>query len=147
MLIATINPSYQNIHYNPEITYIISDQAPKAIGPYSHATCAGPYMFVSGQIALDPSTGKINGTTIEEQTRQVLRNIQAILAEKGLTLENVVETKVFLKDLQDFPIMNRIYAEEFMYGKPARATVQISKLPFDALIEISCTAYLPNHAE
>ncbi len=145
MLVASID---QNISYCEEITPIKTDQAPQAIGPYSQAVCAGPYMFLSGQIAIDPSMGKITGTTIEEQTRQVLQNIKAILAAKGLTFEHVVETKVFLKDLQDFPIMNRVYAEEFAFDvKPARATVQISKLPLDALIEISCTAYIPNHLE
>ncbi len=149
MFLASIDQNYhQNFHYNVEITPIKTEQAPQAIGPYSQAVCAGPYMFISGQIGIDPLVGRITGTTIEEQTRQVLQNIKAILAAKGLTLENVVETKVFLKDLQDFPIMNRVYAEEFGFEvKPARATVQISKLPLDALIEISCTAYMPDHVE
>ncbi len=123
---------------------INSKKAPKAIGPYSHAVRAGDTVYVSGQIALDPATGKIAGTTIEEQTRQTLKNIQAILAEAGLTLEDVVKSEVFLKDIDDFSRMNAVYAE--MFGKevkPARATMQIAKLPFDALIEIVCTAYAP----
>lgn len=124
-----------------DIVQIATDQAPKAIGPYSQAVCAGSYVFVSGQIALDP-TGKLVGETIEEQTRQVLKNIKAILVAEGLTLENIVKTEVYLKDLKDFQAMNGVYAEKFTYAiKPARATVQISKLPHDALIEISCVAF------
>ena len=130
---------------NPNITQIVTDQAPKAIGPYSQAICAGDYVFVSGQIAIDPAIGKLAGDTIEEQTRQVLKNIEAILAAQGLTLENIVKTEVYLNDLKDFSAMNNIYAEKFSYTiKPARATVQISKLPLDALVEISCVAFIPN---
>jgi len=126
------------------ISKISTDQAPKAIGPYSQAICAGQYIFVSGQVPIDPAVGKIVAQTIEEQTKQVLKNIEAILAAKNLTLENVVKTEVFLKDLKDFAAMNAIYAEKFSYeNKPARATVQISKLPLDALVEISCTAFIP----
>lgn len=130
---------------NPNLTKIVTDQAPNAIGPYSQAICAGAYVFVSGQVAIDPTVGKLAGETIEEQTQQVLKNIEAILAAQGLTLENVVKTEVYLKDLKDFSAMNSIYAEKFSYTiKPARATVQISKLPLDALIEISCVAFIPN---
>lgn len=126
------------------ITPIVTDQAPKAIGPYSQAICAGDYIFVSGQIAIDPVMGKMVGETTEEQTKQVLKNIEAILIDRGLTLENVVKTEVYLKDLKDFSVMNSIYAERFSYAvKPARATVQVSKLPLDALVEISCTAFIP----
>ena len=129
---------------NPHMTKIATDQAPSAIGPYSQAICAGAYIFVSGQIAIDPALGKLAGETIEEQTKQVLKNIEAILATQGLTLENIVKTEVYLKDLKDFSVMNSIYAEKFSYLiKPARATVQVSKLPLDALIEISCIAYIP----
>lgn len=128
-----------------DLTPIATDQAPKAIGPYSQAVCAGNHMFISGQIAIDPAVGKLVGETIEEQTKQVLKNIEAILAARGLTLENVVKTDVFLKDLKDFSTMNNIYAEKFSYAvKPARATVQVSKLPLDALIEISCIAFIPD---
>lgn len=128
----------------PGITQTITDHAPKAIGPYSQAIRAGSYIFVSGQIAIDPRTGKLAGESIEEQTRQVLKNLEAILAAEGLTFENVVKTEVYLKDLKDFQHMNVVYGEEFSFSiKPARATVQISKLPLDALIEISCTAFIP----
>ncbi len=129
---------------NPQIAQISTNQAPAAIGPYSQAICAGSYLFVSGQIAIDPSVGKLTAETIEEQTRQVLQNLEAILAAQGLTLENVVKTEVYLKDLKDFSVMNGIYAEKFSYAiKPARATIQVSKLPLDALIEISCIAFIP----
>ncbi len=130
---------------NPNITKIVTDQAPNAIGPYSQAICAGAYVFVSGQIAIDPAFSTLAGVTIEEQTKQVLKNIEAILVAQGLTLENVVKTEVYLKDLKDFPAMNSIYAEKFSYPiKPARATVQISKLPLDALVEIACVAFIPD---
>lgn len=126
-----------------QMVSIQTDQAPQAIGPYSQALCAGSYIFVSGQIAIDPKTTKLAGDTIEEQTHQVLKNMEAILAAQGLSLENVVKTDVYLKDLKDFQAMNAIYAEKFVYAtKPARATVQISKLPMDALIEISCIAFI-----
>lgn len=132
---------------NSNITQVVTDQAPKAIGPYSQAICAGDYLFVSGQIAIDPAVGKLAGKTIEEQTTQVLKNIEAILVSQGLTLENIVKTEVYLKDLQDFSAMNNIYAEKFSYtNKPARATVQISKLPLDAMVEISCVAFIPHES-
>jgi 2-iminobutanoate/2-iminopropanoate deaminase len=128
---------------HPGITNVATNQAPSAIGPYSQGVCAGEYLFVSGQIAIDPAKGKLAGETIEEQTRQVLKNLEAILAAQGLTFENVVKTEVYLKDLKDFPAMNTLYGEKFFHQvKPARATVQISKLPLDALVEISCIALL-----
>jgi 2-iminobutanoate/2-iminopropanoate deaminase len=139
---ALINYS---VHANPGISKIMTDQAPQAIGPYSQAIKAGSYLFVSGQIAIDPATGKLSGETIEEQTRQVLKNMEAILASQGLTLENVVKTEVYLKDLKDFQTMNSIYAEKFSYDiKPARATIQVSKLPLDALVEISSIVFIQN---
>lgn len=125
------------------ITPIATDAAPKAIGPYSQAIRAGSYVYVSGQIALDPVTGKLNGDTIEEQTKQALQNMEAILKADGLTLANVVKTVVYMKDLKDFKKMNGVYAEKFSYAtKPARATVQISALPMDALVEIDCIAFV-----
>lgn len=129
------------------ITQIMTDQAPKAIGPYSQAVKAGSFVFVSGQVAIDPTTSKLVGDTIEQQTKQVLKNMEAILVAQGLTLENVVKTEVYLKDLKDFQVMNTLYAEKFVYPvKPARATIQVSKLPLDALVEISCTAFIPDHS-
>lgn len=127
------------------ITEIVTDKAPKAIGPYSQATVAGSYMFISGQIGIDPTTGKLAGDTIEMQTKQILKNLSIILEAKGLTLENVVKTNVYLKDLKDFGAMNTIYEENFSYSvKPARATIQAAALPLGALIEIQCEAFIPN---
>ena len=123
-------------------TKIETKEAPSALGPYSQGVVAGDYVFVSGQIAIDPKTKKLSGKTIEEQTRQVLKNIEAILKAQGLSLDNVVKCDVYLKDLKDFSAMNEIYGEKFGYPvKPARATVQVSMLSQDALIEIACCAY------
>lgn len=128
----------------PGIIQIATDAAPKAVGPYSQGIRAGSFIFVSGQIALNPTTGKLAGETIEEQTRQVFQNMEAILAAQGLTLENVVKTDVYLKSLEDFKAMNAIFAEKFSYEiKPARATIQAAKIPMDALVEISCVAFIP----
>lgn len=130
----------------PGVSEVVTDQAPKAIGPYSQAVQAGSYLYLSGQIAIDPTTGKLSGQTIEEQTRQVLNNIEAVLAANGMTLENIVKAEVFLKDLKDFAAMNGVYAERFSKGvRPARAALQVSKLPLDAMIEISCVAYIPEN--
>ena len=119
-----------------------TENAPKAIGPYSQAIVAGGYMFLSGQIPIDPQIGKITASTIEDQTKQVLDNIKAILAAEGLTISDVVKTEIFLKDMQDFNAMNLVYAECFNEPmKPARATVQVAKLPMDARVEISCIAF------
>ena len=117
--------------------------APKAIGPYSQAVQAGSYLFVSGQIPINPHTGKIITGTIEEQTTQVLDNIKAILQEAGLTLEHVVKTEVYLKDIQDFSAMNTIYAAYFTYAiKPARQAMQVAQLPMDVRVEISAIAFV-----
>ena len=121
-----------------------TEKAPKALGPYSQAVLAGPFLFVSGQLAIDPITNKLTGTNIEEQTLQVLKNIEAILAAQGLTFENVVKSEVFLKNMNDFNGMNRIYSEKFIYDiKPARQAVEVAKLPLDGLVEISCIALVP----
>ena len=125
-----------------DIRFIDTEHAPKAIGPYSQAIAAGPYLFISGQIPIDPRVGKITTSTIEEQTKQVLNNIQAILAAENLSIIDVVKTDVFLKDLEDFSEMNAVYAECFSHAtKPARVTIQAAKLPMDCRVEISCIAY------
>lgn len=116
--------------------------APKAIGPYSQAVAAGPFLFLSGQIPIDPETGEITSQTIEGQTEQVIDNIEAILKAEGLTLSHVVKSEVFLKDMHDFAQMNTTYAKRFNGPiKPARHTVQVAKLPLDVRVEITCTAY------
>ncbi len=122
---------------------IEAQKAPKAIGPYSHAVQAGDFLFISGQIPLNPETGQLAPANIQEQTRQVLANIEAILIAAGLTWKNVVKSEVFMKDLQDFKEMNAIYAEKFPHDiKPARQAFQVARLPMDALVEISCIAYI-----
>lgn len=127
---------------NKEIHAVQTESAPKAIGPYSQAIATGPYLFVSGQLPIEPKVGKITVSTIEEQTKQVLENLKAILNAESLSLKDVVKTDVFLKDMQDFPQMNTIYAEYFKHPiKPARVTVQVARLPMDALVEISCIAF------
>jgi 2-iminobutanoate/2-iminopropanoate deaminase len=123
---------------------IISTQkAPAAIGPYSQAVRAGDLLFVSGQIPLDPATGDlVPEATIQAQTTQVLTNLSAILAEAGGTLDNVVKTTVFLKDMNDFAAMNQVYQTFFSTDCPARAAVQVAKLPRDVLVEIEAIAAL-----
>jgi 2-iminobutanoate/2-iminopropanoate deaminase len=118
-----------------------SHDAPKAIGPYSQAVRSGQLLFVSGQIPLNPKTGKIEEASIEGQTRQVFANLKAILTAAGCTFDDVVRAEVYLKDLQDFQAMNLLYAEYFSGPiKPARQAMQVAKLPLDARIEISCIA-------
>lgn len=120
---------------------IETDAAPAAIGPYSQAIETNDFLFISGQIPIDPTVGKIVETTIEGQTRQVLAHIESILKAAGLNWEHVVKTEVFLYDMNDFQKMNTLYAEKFPHNaKPARQAIQVARLPMDALIEISCIA-------
>ncbi len=122
---------------------VSSENAPKAIGPYSQAIVAGDFLFASGQIALDPTTGNIVPGGIKEQTNRVLDNLEAVLKARNIGLERVVKTTVYLKDLAHFVDMNEVYAQKFVSDpKPARETVQVARLPKDALVEISCVAYL-----
>jgi len=119
-----------------------SDEAPAAIGPYSHAIKANGFVFLSGQLPLDPRTGQIVGQDIKTQTRRVLDNLKAVLKAAGSSLDNVVRCGVFLKDLNDFGPMNEEYGSYFRELPPARTTVQVSKLARDALIEIDVIAML-----
>ncbi|HPJ07744.1 MAG TPA: RidA family protein [Deltaproteobacteria bacterium] len=122
-----------------------SDDAPKAIGPYSQAVSAGDFTFVSGQIGMDPRTGNIVEGGIREQTAQVLNNLRAILVTAGLSTKDVVKAEVYLRDMNDFAVMNEVYAASFSGDtKPARAAVQVARLPRDVLVEISCIAYRGN---
>lgn len=114
--------------------------APEALGPYSHAIKTGNLVFCSGQTPLNPETMKVDATNIEEQTKQVLDNLSAVLEGIGLTLKNVVKTTVFLKSMNDFQGMNKVYEEMMQGNKPARATIEVSKNPLDALVEIECIA-------
>lgn len=125
-----------------EMTIINSDHAPKAIGPYSQAISAGGFLFISGQLPLDPKTGTFASDDIHGQTEQVLENIYHILKEAGLSFDHVVKSEIYLKDIQDFAVVNQIYATRFPgHHKPARQTMQVGKLPMDARVEISCIAY------
>ena len=114
--------------------------APKAIGPYSQAIAAGGMIFASGQIPIDPATGKLNEGSIEEQTRLVLNNLKAVLQGGGCTFDHVVKCTVFLENMDDFSRMNEVYAEFFNPPFPARAAVQVARLPKDVKIEIEAIA-------
>lgn len=117
--------------------------APDAIGPYCHAMKTGNLLFCSGQTPLHPDTMELVGTTIEEQTKRVLENLSIVLAGADLTLQNVVKTTVYLKDMNDFKGMNTIYEQMFKGHKPSRTTISIKQNPLDALVEIECIAELP----
>ena len=121
-------------------TVIATKNAPAAIGPYSQAIRANGMVFVSGQIPLDPATGEFVPGGIVEQTHQALKNASAVLAEAGLTLENVVKTTVFLSDMDNFAAMNEVYASYFTENPPARSAVQVVKLPKGALVEVEVIA-------
>lgn len=125
------------------MTILSTDNAPAAVGPYSQAVRSGNLLFCAGMLPLVPSSMKIEATEIEGQTTQVLANIRALLASAGLTPAHVVKSTVFLKDLGDFAKMNALYAEAFAPHKPARSTVQVAKLPLDALVEIEVIAEFP----
>lgn len=115
-------------------------QAPAAIGPYSQAIRANGFVFVSGQLPVDPATGSFAGADVTAQTRQSLQNIQSILAEAGLGMDAVVKTTVFLQNMGDFAAMNEVYAAFFTGDCPARAAVQVAALPKGALVEIEAIA-------
>ena len=122
---------------------VSTQQAPAAIGPYSQGNIFGELLFTSGQIPLDPGTGEVVGTTIEEQTHQVFKNVKAILEEAGSSLDKVLKTTVFMKDMNDFAKVNEIYAGFFTEGSyPSRSAFEVARLPKDVLIEIETIAYL-----
>jgi len=120
---------------------VATDQAPAAIGPYSQAVVAGDFVFVSGQIPLDPDTGEIVGDSIRPQAERVIDNLAAVLAAAGSSLDRAVKAEVFLKDMNDFAVLNEVFAERFTSDSPpARQAIEASRLPKDALVEISCIA-------
>jgi 2-iminobutanoate/2-iminopropanoate deaminase len=119
---------------------VLTGEAPAAIGPYSQAVSSGGFLFCSGQIPLDPATGKMVEGGIEAQTERVLKNLEAVLSAGGSTLASVVKTTVYLTDLADFPAMNAVYGKFFGQAPPARATVQVAKLPAGARVEIDAVA-------
>ena len=121
---------------------IRTDAAPAAIGPYSQAVRAGDFIFVSGQLGIDPATKTLVGGGIEGQAERVLRNIAAILAAEGAAPDHVVKATVLLQSMDDFAKLNEVYARFFSENPPARATYQVAKLPLGALVEIEVIAYL-----
>lgn len=121
---------------------ITSDKAPKAIGPYSQAVKHGDVIYCSGQIALDHKTGEMVGVTATEQTKKAMENLNEVLKAAGTDLSKALKCTVYLKDLDDFAGVNEIYGSFFPKNPPARATVEVSRLPKDALVEIDCLAHL-----
>jgi 2-iminobutanoate/2-iminopropanoate deaminase len=121
---------------------VATEHGPKAIGPYSQAVKANGFVFTAGQVALDPATGAMVGTEIKAQTERVLENLKGIVEASGSSLHKVVKTTVFLKDMNDFAAMNEVYARYFPMAPPGRATVEVSRLPKDALVEIEVIALL-----
>jgi len=122
---------------------IATDQAPKAIGPYSQAILVGGTLYLAGQIALDPSSGKLVEGGIEVQTRRVMKNLNAVLDAAGYQFDDVVQTQVFLSNLNHYKAMNSVYATYFEERPPARAVVEVARIPRDALVEIMMVAQRP----
>lgn len=122
---------------------VSAPSAPQAVGPYSPGIKINDMLFLSGQIALDPRSGQIVGATVAEQTRQVLNNLTALLDVCQATMNHVVKTTVYLKSMEDFAEMNKVYGEFFTFDPPARSTVEVARLPKDALVEIDAIAVLP----
>ncbi len=122
------------------IETVSTEAAPAALGPYSQALKTGGFIFCSGQIPIDPKTNTVTAVTIEDQTRQSISNLRAVLEAAGSSLAHVVKTTVFLKDMNDFAAVNAVYAELFGDTKPARSCVEIARLPKDVKVEIECIA-------
>ena len=122
--------------------FIDAPNTPAAVGPYSKAVACGDLLFCSGQIPLDPSTMEVVGTAIEDQTRQVMKNITALLDGAGIGLDKIIKTTVFLSSMEDFAGMNAVYEEMLEGHKPARSAVEVARLPKDVLVEIECICAL-----
>lgn len=123
-----------------EPSAVFTPNAPKPIGPYSQAVASGQFLFISGQIPLDPASNAIVGLTIGEQTRQAIKNLKAVLSSQSLETSSLVKTTVFLRSMTDFVPFNRVYEEELAGAKPARSVVEVSGLPKNVLIEIEAIA-------
>ena len=123
-----------------ELRFVTTDNAPKAIGPYSQGVIANGFLFTAGQVALDPAKGEIVGSDVKAQTERAMLNLTAVLAAAGTTLQRVVKTTVFLATMDDFAAMNEVYAKHFGDHKPARSTVAVKTLPKNALVEIDVVA-------
>ncbi|MFM8315554.1 MAG: RidA family protein [Deltaproteobacteria bacterium] len=122
---------------------VSTQEAPQAIGPYSQGIKSGGFLFISGQIPLDPKSGTVVGSTIEAQTEQVMKNLAAILASQKMGFEHVVKTTVFITNMGEFPRFNEVYAKFMKSPYPARATVEVGRLPKDVLVEIEAIATIP----
>ena len=129
-----------SVSFAQEKKVVATKDAPQPIGPYSQAIKAGGFVFASGQIALDPATGKLIEGDIKAQTERVLKNLTAVLAAAGSSMDRVVRTTVFLKNISDFPAMNEVYGQFFKNEPPSRSTVQVAALPKDSLLEIDVVA-------
>jgi 2-iminobutanoate/2-iminopropanoate deaminase len=121
---------------------VLTDRGPKPIGPYSQGVRANGFLFISGQVSFDPATSEMTGTDAAQQTQRVMENIKAILEAAASNFHHVVKTTVFLKDMNDFTAMNEVYGRYFTAAPPARSTVQVARLPKDALVEIEVIAAL-----
>jgi 2-iminobutanoate/2-iminopropanoate deaminase len=121
---------------------VLTDRGPKPIGPYSQGVRANGFLFISGQVSFDPATSEMIGADAAQQTQRVMENLKAILEAAGSNFHHVVKTTVFLKDMNDFAAMNEVYGRYFTAAPPARSTVQVARLPKDALVEIEVIAAL-----
>jgi 2-iminobutanoate/2-iminopropanoate deaminase len=121
---------------------VLTDRGPKPIGPYSQAVRVNGFLFVSGQVALDPKTGEMSAGDVREQTERVLENVKGIVEAAGSKMPHVIKTTVFLKNMSDFAAMNEVYARYFTMAPPARSTVEVARLPKDALVEIEVVAMI-----
>jgi 2-iminobutanoate/2-iminopropanoate deaminase len=141
LVLPALGASREIIERSPNMKQEVkTDKAPKAIGPYSQGILAGGFVFASGQIPIIPASGEVNTGTIEEQTRQVLQNLTAVLEAAGSSLADVVKATVYLQDMNDFSRMNAVYGEFFKPPYPARAAVQVVRLPRDVKVEIEAIA-------
>lgn len=118
-----------------------TDQAPQAIGPYSQAIQAGPFLYMSGQLPINSETGHLISNDVDFQAQQVLQNMESILSAAGYTMDDVIKVHVYLKDMSDFKVVNEIYAKFFKAPYPARVAVEVSRLPLDVKVEMDCIAY------
>lgn len=126
----------------PTRTIVSTDKAPGAIGPYSQAVKTDSLVFVSGQLALDPATGNLVNGDIQSETRRAMENLRQILEAAGSSLERIVKTTLFIKDMNDFPLINAVYDEFFKQDPPARACVEVARLPKDAHVEVEAVALI-----
>jgi 2-iminobutanoate/2-iminopropanoate deaminase len=124
---------------------VVTENAPKAIGPYSAGVKVGNFVYTAGQLGIDPASGAFVEGGVEAETRQALQNLRAVLEAAGSCLENVIKTTVFLRDMNDFAAMNGVYAQFFTENFPARSAVQVARLPRDAAVEIEAVALLTEH--